>query len=108
MLDAPSRMLRISTGLMVISGFLGLAAVQGYSPLLILLPLICLAAQRKTEELHRDLPLFRKLSLGITIAFVCFSVPMFIVLGPIPGLVAFIIFIQLHLVLHRKSERHYY
>lgn len=108
MLDRPSLNLRVATGLNALSGYLALIAVRGYTPVLILVPLLAIGLMKRGEELHARYPLYRQISFGLTI-LACFAVMASLaVLSPVGALVALIIYIQCHLLLHRKEERHYY
>jgi hypothetical protein len=108
MLERPGLNLRTATAVNVISGYLALIAVRGYSPLLVLVPIIVLSLERRGEELERRYPFYQKLSQGVTVLACLLFAASFAVLTPIGALVGLIIYIQSHLLLHLKQERHYY
>lgn len=108
MLDRASLSLRASSALVVLAGYLALVSVRDYSPLLLLIPLVSLALMSRCEQWHGKYQLFRTISRGVTIAYFCFIPVTLVLMKAVPALVALIIFIQCHTLLHRKAERNYY
>lgn len=108
MLDKPGPSLRASSALLVLSGYLALACVRGYSPLLILIPVVALLLTPWGERIHAAVPLYRTISRGITIVYFCFLPLTAVLMGAIPSLLMLIMFIQCHTLLHQKTERNYH
>lgn len=108
MLDRASLSLRAASALVVLAGYIALISVRDYSPLLLFIPIIAIALTTRCEAWHARYQLFQTISRGITITYFCFIPVTVILLKAVPALVALIIFIQCHLLLHRKNERNYY
>jgi hypothetical protein len=108
MLEQVGLNLRLATALNVLTGYLALASVRGYSPVLIAIPLLAIALTGRFQSLHANHKMVRNISLGVTIAYFCFIPLTIVVLNAVPALIALIIFIQCHLLMHKKNERHYY
>jgi hypothetical protein len=108
MLDQPGLALRISTALLVLSGYFALASVRGYSALILVPPIIAILCGPFGERLDAASPLYRRLSLGISIA--CFlALPVLgVSLGLLATVLLLVVYIQLYLLVHRKNERYYY
>lgn len=107
MLNQPGQSLRTSTGIVVLSGYLALMCVVGYSPLLIFIPIVALILTPRGERMHAAKPGYQVASRALTIAYFCFLPLTVILMGAIPALQALIMYIQCHLLLHQKTERSY-
>ncbi|MBI1320773.1 MAG: DUF3488 domain-containing protein [Candidatus Hydrogenedens sp.] len=100
--------LRICASLVLLSGYLALAAVHGYPGLLVALPLAAIALTPICERWDQNHRHYRTATMAITIVYACFLPFSFFLLGPLNGVVALVMFIQMHTQLHAKSEKAYH
>jgi len=100
--------LRVSSSLVLLSGYLALASVRGYPALLVALPLAAIALTPYCEQWDAGNKKYRTLTTALTIIYACFLPFSFYLLGGLNGVVALVMFIQLHTQLHVKGEKGYH
>ncbi|HDP34413.1 MAG TPA: DUF3488 domain-containing protein [Candidatus Hydrogenedentes bacterium] len=103
-----SLVVRLSTALLVFSGYLALASVLQYGPGFLLLPLIALPLSPICGRLEERAYAWRVMRRVAAIVYMCFIPFSLSVLGLMDAVVALVIFIQVYLLLGQKSERVYY
>ncbi|MFP4499463.1 MAG: transglutaminaseTgpA domain-containing protein [Candidatus Hydrogenedentota bacterium] len=103
-----SRSLRLATILIVLAGYLALVTVNDYGMGLLAVPLLLFALMPLGERLDRSYPVYRHITRALQIAYLFFIPYTYITLGQINALVALVIFIQAHTLLHVKTSRNYY
>jgi hypothetical protein len=108
MVDRVPMALRLSAAFLVISGYLALISVRAYPPILLLIPLCGLILAPWGERVDRKYPAYRIFSSVMTVGFGCLLPLVWGILGLVDAVVTLTIFIQIHLLLHRKGERFYY
>jgi len=99
--------LRIASSLLILSGYLALAAVNDYGNVMLLIPAVLISMSPMGEYLDRRHKGYRSFTTALTIAFACFNVPIFQTVGPVDWVVILVMYIQGYLMIHRKSERFY-
>ncbi len=99
--------LRLSTSLLVLSGYLALSVVDRYGPLFLLLPLMLFAVTPLGEWIDARFPAYRVLSRAASIAYFCFLPMTIIIFGLMDAVLLLVAFIQAYTLLHRKKERNY-
>jgi transglutaminase-like putative cysteine protease len=108
MRDSLHHALRIATGLVVISGYLALASVRDYGPIFVVPGALLLLLSPLGEWLDGRYTAYRSFMRAITFVYFCFIPYTLLVLGVLDGVIALIVFIQAHTLLHEKEERNYY
>jgi protein-glutamine gamma-glutamyltransferase len=100
--------MRFSSALLVLAGYMALAATEAHSAAIILIPVILLAFTPGAEWLDGRTKVYRYLMLGVTLLFgLC--LPLLVrVLGLLEAVVVLVVFIQGHKLLHVKRARDYY
>lgn len=100
--------LRVSSACLVLAGYLSLASVPEYGILLMAIPLLAILFGPLGEWLDSHATVYRWLSKGLLIA--CLLVIPFAVAGMplLHAVIALIIFVQVHILLHRKTISNYY
>lgn len=100
--------LRIATSLLVLSGYFALSAVREYGALLLAPGIAMVLLAPAGEYLDRRFRAYRTLTGAITFVYFCFIPFTVLTLGILNGVIALVIFIQIHCMLHIKEERNYY
>lgn len=100
--------LRVSSSVLVLSGYLALTTVRGYPALLLILPIVLVALAPLAERIDARYKMYRNLTFALTVAFGCFIPLMWFSLGILNGVITLTIFIQAYTMLHLKQERNYY
>lgn len=103
-----SRSLRLATLLLVLAGYFALSSVQEYGQVLVGVPLLLFALVPVGERLDSAFPAYRQVTRALQIGYLFFIPYTYITLGSINALVALIVFIQAHTLLHLKTPRNYY
>ncbi|MBI2423110.1 MAG: DUF3488 domain-containing protein [Candidatus Hydrogenedentes bacterium] len=103
-----ARTLRISSALLVFSGYLAMASVADIGPRILILPLLLLLLAPLGERLDKTSSIYRVVSTAIVIAYLCFLPYTLGALGLLPAVVLLVIFVQAYTMLHQKRERNYY
>ncbi len=102
-----STALRISSAMVVFSGYLALASVQHYGLIVLLIPLLFLWFAPLGETLDQRSSQYRKITRVFNIAFAC-AIPLFIyALGIMDGVLSIVIYIQLYILLHKKTVKEF-
>lgn len=100
--------LAASTGLLFLAGYMALASVQSYGTPLLVAAVIVLALSPLGERLDRAAPGYRMITKAVAVAYFCFIPVSVFAFGLLNGVIALIIFIQFHTMLHNKDEKNYY
>lgn len=100
------RTVRISLAIMTLSGYLALATTAMFGPEVTLIPLALIALMRMFERLDEKSASYQRLSQIVSLAFTIVIVP-YLFTDLILGLTAVVIFIQIHLFLHKKGVKEY-
>lgn len=100
--------LRVSSACLVLAGYLALASVPEYGILLMAIPLLAILFGPLGEWLDSHAAAYRWLSKGLL--FVCLIVIPFAVAGMplLHAVIALIIFVQVYILLHRRTLSEYY
>lgn len=100
--------LRASTALLFLAGYLALGSVQGYGNAPLLAALLVLAISPLAERLDRAQPAYRMFTRALTVIYLCF-IPLTVLRFEIlNAVIALVIYIQFHTMLHDKEEKSYY
>lgn len=108
MRDRVAATLKVSTFLMVFSGYLALVSVRDYSASLLLLPLALLFLTPFGEWLERRSGRYARLSRVAVILYTCFIPLSVYAWGILDAVIALVIFVQVYSLLHHKAEENYY
>jgi hypothetical protein len=100
--------LSLSTALLVLAGYLALAATSEYGVDIVLIPAATTALAPLCEWLDQRSRIYRRVSTAITIIFSGLLPYVVKTLGLLHGVIVLVIFIQVHKSLHRKTQRDYY
>ncbi|MCC6153567.1 MAG: DUF3488 domain-containing protein [Candidatus Hydrogenedentes bacterium] len=100
------RTVRISLAIMTLSGYLALATTAMFGPEITLIPLALISVMRMFERLDETSAYYQRISQIISLAFTIVIVP-YLFTDLILGLTAVVIYIQIHLFLHKKGVKEY-
>lgn len=100
--------LRVSSSVLVLSGYMALTTVRGYPAAILLLPFLLIAIAPLAERIDARHKMYRNITFALTVAFGCFIPLMWFSLGILNGVITLTIFIQAYTMLHVKQERNYY
>ncbi len=101
--------LRLSSGALVFSGYLALAATRHYGPPIILVPLVFLPLAPIGEWLDSRYAFYQRLTSGLTVMCACLLfISYMLFLSLLDAVTALIIYIQIHTLVHRKQTRNYH
>ncbi|MDQ1257692.1 MAG: hypothetical protein QG656_2298 [Candidatus Hydrogenedentes bacterium] len=108
--NAAANGLRLSTAILLLSGYVALAATLQYGIPILMIPLLLLPMAPIGEELDRQFALYGRLANGFTAVFALTLTGLFLAgaLDLIDALTLLIIFIQVFLLLHKKEPRSYH
>jgi len=108
-MDSPhTPLLRRSTSVFVLAGYLALAAVPQIGPAILLIPILAISCWRLGEQLDAKHTAYGVLSRAITIAYFCFLPLSLAKLDLLPTVVMLVIYIQCYTLVHVKQVRNYY
>ncbi len=108
MRDRAAIALRVSSGALVLAGYLAMAALDDYGPGILAIPLVFLALTPLGEWLERRFKAYRVLSTATLILCLC-SIPLaLLVFGLLGAVVTLVMFVQAYTLLHEKRARNYY
>lgn len=100
--------LRASSAVLFLAGYLALATVDGYGPIMLIPPVILLALAPIGEYLDKRTPNYRVLSRAAVIVYLFFIPMTVIVLDLMNAVLLLNMFIQAYTLLHQKQERNYH
>ena len=100
--------LRLSSSCLVLSGYLALATVRGYSSAVLIIPLLLLPLAPLGEYMHRKYPFHAVISKSISLGFLCLVPFLYMTLGKVDAVVLLVVYIQAHLLMHQKEEKSYH
>ena len=103
-----SLVLHLSSGVLILSGFLALASVLQYGLGMLLLPLMLLPLAPIGSYMEKHVYLWRLLRRAAALVYMCFIPFSVSMLGLMDAVIALVIFIQAYLLLGEKSVRIYY
>ncbi|HPO15763.1 MAG TPA: DUF3488 and transglutaminase-like domain-containing protein [Candidatus Hydrogenedentes bacterium] len=108
MLNRPSLFLRISSAMVILAGFMAMAAVREFGMLFLIIPLTLILLTPVGEWLDKKSSAYRIISKGIIISFFCFIPLLWLTLGILKGVITVILFVIIFIQLHQKTEKNYY
>lgn len=100
------RTVRISLTIMTLSGYLALATTAMFGPEITLIPLALIMLMRPFERLDETSAYYQRITQIVSLAFTIVIVP-YLFTDLILGLTAVVVFIQIHLFLHKKGVKEY-
>jgi protein-glutamine gamma-glutamyltransferase len=103
-----ARSLRVSTGMLILSGYLALSAISPLGLALLLLPIVLLTVAPLAERLDRRFTMYRRATITITILYTLSIPPSLLIFGLLNTVIGLVIFIQVYKLLHVKQQRDYY
>lgn len=100
--------LKLSTCALVFAGYMALASVREYGGGLLIIPCILCLGMPVGERLDRRSALYRIFTKAVSILYFCFIPLSIIALGLLDGVIALVIYIQAHTIMHHKTAKSYY
>ncbi len=100
------RTVRISLAIMTLSGYLALATTAMFGPEIAIIPLALIVLMRMFERLDERSAYYQRMSQIVSLAFTIVIVP-YLFTDLIVGLTAVVVYIQIHLFLHKKGVKEY-
>lgn len=103
-----STALRLSTAVLILAGYLALATVHAYGPMILAIPAAILPLAPLGEACDRRFSAYRVITRAAAIIYGCFIPLTVLILGLMNAVIALIVFIQIYTLLKVKEERNYH
>ena len=100
--------LRIASCALVLSGYLALAATPRYPVSIVLLPLAAFLFIPLGEFLDTRYSMYRRVTSVLSALFLLFSIASLLKSDLLGSVIGLLVYIQVYVLLHKKSERYYH
>jgi transglutaminase-like putative cysteine protease len=99
--------LRVSTGMMILCGYLALYYTPGYGVFMLAIAAVLLVATPVGSRLDLKYEWYRRASMGVSVGFLLILPILFTQLGLMRTVLILVAFVQAHRLVHQKTRRDY-